>query len=188
MSATEPRIAPKRRVFLAVWPAPAVRAQLLALTGDLREQSGGRMTRPDNVHMTLAFLGALSDPEIEAVRGRAREVVFAAFAISMDRVQYRPRRRMVWLAANRPPAALLALVDGLSEALRRSGFQLERRAFHAHVTLIRKARRRPRLAAPSIVWPVTEFTLTESTLSPAGSEYRTLDRWPCLGGQSADMK
>ena len=188
MPAADPRLDPKRRVFLALWPDPGVRQQLFSAAQNVCEKTGGRLTPPHNLHMTLIFLGALGAPEIEAVRGCARAVEFSGFTICLDRLQYRSRARIAWLAASAAPAALTALVDDLSDRLRRTGFALDGREFRPHVTLVRKARHRPRAQAPEIAWPVTEFTLIESTLSPGGSVYRPLDRWTCLGGQSADME
>ena len=60
----------------------------------------------------------------------------------------------------------------------KSGFDLESRAFQAHVTLIRKAgepRALPPL--PAIDWPVAEFVLVRSVLSQDGSAYEVIERF-----------
>lgn len=71
------------------------------------------------------------------------------------------------------------LAIGLNKVLSNAGFVLERRAFAAHVTLIRKARA-PRMLPPlpNVDWPVDEFVLVRSRLSEAGSHYEMLERFP----------
>jgi len=74
------------------------------------------------------------------------------------------------------------LARELGKALRRAEFNLERRPFAAHVTLIRKARA-PRALPPlpSVDWPVDEFVLVRSLLSNEGSRYAVLERFPLQG-------
>ena len=65
------------------------------------------------------------------------------------------------------------------------GFEPERRAFHPHVTLVRRSRTRlldaarggTALAAP-IVWNAARVTLAASESARGGSRYRALDDWP----------
>ncbi|MDH3738859.1 MAG: RNA 2',3'-cyclic phosphodiesterase [Alphaproteobacteria bacterium] len=175
-------------MFLALWPDAEIRRQLSAVARSVSEKTGGRVTPAHNLHITLIFLGALGAPEIEAIRRCAHQVEFPGFTLCLDRLQYRSRAQIAWLGSSAPPAALIHLVDDLGDRLRRTGFQLDPREFRPHVTLVRKARHRPRWRTPAIAWPVTEFALVESTLSPGGSQYRPLARWAHLGGQTEDMK
>ena len=45
------------RLFVAIRPSPAVRDVLLDVEAALRRQGRGTFTRPENLHLTLAFLG-----------------------------------------------------------------------------------------------------------------------------------
>ncbi len=62
-----------------------------------------------------------------------------------------------------------------------AGFPVEERPHFPHVTLARNARctSLPSLAAP-IRWPVREFALVASSLSPGGASYSVLARWPLI--------
>ena len=80
-------------------------------------------------------------------------------------------------AADQDPA-LKALVESLTMELYREEFILERRPFAPHVSLIRKARsaKLPPLPA-GLDWPVDEFLLVRSALSPKGATYEPLEHF-----------
>jgi 2'-5' RNA ligase len=76
------------------------------------------------------------------------------------------------------PAALRQLVDNLQTWLGAAGFDLEPRAFAAHVTLVRHGEPvvLPEFTAP-IHWHVGEFLLVNSSLAPEGTRYDVLGKW-----------
>ena len=83
-----------------------------------------------------------------------------------------------WPPRETPPA-LAGLVASLGLELHRDEFILERRAFAAHVTLLRKAAAPKALPPlPEVAWPVREFALVRSHLSPRGSMYEPIERFP----------
>jgi 2'-5' RNA ligase len=45
------------RLFFALWPDDAVRARLTGVVDSLRRTVSGKWVKPDNLHITLAFLG-----------------------------------------------------------------------------------------------------------------------------------
>ena len=49
------------RLFVAIQFSPAVRSTLLEAVETLRRQGSGRFTRPENLHLTLAFIGETED-------------------------------------------------------------------------------------------------------------------------------
>lgn len=103
----------------------------------------------------------------------------AAHRLPVTHAEYWPHNRIVWAGPERTPAPMRRLAIGLNKVLSNAGFVLERRAFAAHVTLIRKARA-PRMLPPlpNVDWPVDEFVLVRSRLSEAGSHYEMLERFP----------
>lgn len=96
----------------------------------------------------------------------------------MEEARYWRDNHIVWAGPRETPAPLQALFDRLSMELYREEFMLERRPFAAHVTLIRKARAAALPPLPALDWPVNEFLLVRSSLSPKGSTYEPLDRFP----------
>jgi len=161
------------RLFFALWPpAPAARA-LAEWAAEVQRQSGGRATKEETIHLTLAFLGeADSDEAIAAAKG----VSGNAFDLPVDAAKYWRHNEIVWVGPRAMPAALEALVASLHGRLREASFVLEKRPFAAHVTLLRRA---PQPAAlpplPRVEWPAREFVLVRSK---AGARYEVVQRFP----------
>ena len=163
------------RLFFACWP-PRETAQALAGWADeVRNDSGGKVTAMDNIHLTLAFLGQADAQDAiaaaRAVKGRRHE-------LPIDAARYGKRNEMVWVGPAAVPEALLSLAAELHRALRGAGFALEDRPFAAHVTLIRRARQPKSIPPlPALAWPVDEFVLVSSKTSSGGSTYQAVARF-----------
>jgi 2'-5' RNA ligase len=188
-------------LFVALDPPAAVRDRLAAIAAELRARAGRaagdvRWAPPENLHLTLQFLGAVAEDRVEAVR---REVAAAAAAAAPLLLHVEgagafpsPRRpRVVWAGLSGDTAPLAALVKDLGARLAPLGFPPEARPFSAHLTLgrARDPRGAPRLAAaleplepaPPVPWRAQEVVLVRSHLSPKGSRYEAVARAP-LGG------
>lgn len=140
------------------------------------------MTRADTIHLTLAFLGE-ADPERAAAA--ASGVRAPRHELPIEQARYWPHNHIVWAGPWEMPPALAALAQSLGSALAKSGFELEERAFHAHVTLIRKARAKGALPLlPAVAWPVEDFALVRSELAAEGARYSVLERFALTRGTS----
>lgn len=175
------------RVFFALWPDADVRARLIELARATSERAHGRAPPPENLHMTLVFVGEVPQDSVAPLQGigRAAAATVAPFALTLDRVGAFHRQELAWAGATSPPAALARVVAELGDGLTAHGFRPERRAFHAHVTLARRCRIRAgdpmrdgeSLAAP-VVWNVTRLTLIASELASGPPRYREIAGWP----------
>jgi RNA 2',3'-cyclic 3'-phosphodiesterase len=167
------------RVFFALWPDAAGAAALARAGQEMHEVLGGRATREDVVHLTLAFLGDVETAKVRLLLVPPADLACGSFDLQLDQWGCWPRSQIGWVAPLVIPEAFSALVSRLNAWLQDAGFPIETRPFRPHVTLIRKARCAPlaKTMAP-ISWPVTEFVLTESRLGNDGPQYRTLGRWP----------
>jgi 2'-5' RNA ligase len=162
------------RIFFALWP-PASTAHALARWAlEAQKLTGGAAIHESKIHLTLAFLGE-ADHE-KAIRA-ARGAQASAHALPLEQARYWRESRIVWAGPRETPPPLQALVESLSLQLYREQFILERRPFAAHVTLLRKARAAALPPLPAIGWPVREFLLVRSALSPRGSSYEPLERF-----------
>ena len=163
------------RLFFALWP-PRETAQTLGdWAAQVSEQSGGKPTAVENIHLTLAFLGeAAPEPAIAA----ARAVKGRCHKLPIDAARYVKKNEMVWVAPATMPAELAALAADLHRSLRGAAFRLEERPFAAHVTLIRRARMPKSIPPlPLVEWPIGEFLLVRSRTSSKGSSYETVERF-----------
>ena len=168
----------ERRLFFALWPDERTRAGLAASVGEVRG-ADGRASAPEDLHITLAFLGAVSPERLDCVVCAAERVRGEPFTLEVDRVGFWPRPRILWCGPTEHPPALLGLVASLQWGLKDCGFAPERRPFQAHVTLARNARKTGRVALQRPVrWPVSEFVLAGSRPDDAPPRYRIIGRWP----------
>ncbi len=190
-----------RRLFVALDPSEPVRRRIAALAAELRRDAGRaadeiRWVAPENVHLTLQFLGAVPEervPDVEAaVRAAAAEG--RPLALQLQGAGGFPnarRPRVVWAGLAGDVPALAALAAAVGRRLAPLGFPPEDRPFSPHLTLgrARDGRGAPGLAgalahaaqAEGAAWRATELLLFESHLSPKGPRYEVIARAP-LGG------
>jgi 2'-5' RNA ligase len=177
------------RTFFALWPDAGAGEALAALAHDIAARMDGRATVAGNLHMTLAFLGDVAATRIGTLGeiGGAAASEAPPFALALDRVGTFRGAGIAWAGTSMPPAGLLHLVRRLGEALSASGFAIEQRAFHPHVTLARRCRRPGGgAAAAPIAWTVARLSLNVSERASAGPRYRELAGWP-LGARPAQQ-
>ena len=122
------------RLFIAA-PVPAELRRALARTQASLRANGarGRFAPPENLHMTLVFLGNVPDPApvIEAMR----PLRLPRTALRFDRLTLFGD---VLVALYQPDNALAAYVKTLRAALDAAGLPYEKQAFRPHITLCRK--------------------------------------------------
>lgn len=171
----------KARYFFAVWPDSDVRERLGAWSAELRVDPAARRTASANLHITLVFLGEIEAPQLRAAREVADGVSWPGASLTLDKIGYWKRSRIVWAGPREGSPSLGALAEELRNGLRRRGFRVDDRAFVPRVTLLRKVRRRPRWRGRSIPWRIDEFCLMVSRLTPEGARYEVVDRWSAHG-------
>jgi 2'-5' RNA ligase len=177
----EPASGPaRRRVFFAVWPDAPASGALAAAAQRAAVSCGGRPTRRENLHITLAFVGEVERERIDLLCTIGGALVSEAFDLELERLGYWRHNRIVWAGARSVPAPLAALADGLNRELRGAGYRLDEKPFAAHITLLRKANCTGDLPrVEPIRWKVAEFVLVESVLDAGGSIYTPVARFVC---------
>ena len=166
------------RLFFALWPDPRVRAQLAHWGRELHARCGGRLVPPENLHLTLAFLGNVDEARVAQVEQAAGSVVPRAFSLVLDRPGYWARNRIAWAGAGVVATEWQTLVAQLHSALAGSNIGFDARGEVPHVTLLRDARAPRALPAlPPIDWQVDAFVLVQSVTQASGSCYRIRRSW-----------
>jgi 2'-5' RNA ligase len=164
------------RLFFALWPSAEVRDALAALAKDVRAHCGGRATRPEDIHLTLFFIGQVERSRFSDLQAAAAASGGARFELLLDRLGYFRRARVAW-AGGACPAVLASLVAQLTRTLAARGFPGEERPYVPHITLAREAARTPAgIAFEPVIWRADAFVLVESVRG-SGSSYRILQRW-----------
>ena len=107
------------RLFIALNFTDETHARLLALRDDLRSKSAhGNFSLPENLHLTLAFLGECDARQITAVKKAMSAVEFAPLEITINRVgRFRRDGGDIWWAGLRETPALMTLQRDLTEQM-----------------------------------------------------------------------
>lgn len=174
------------RLFFALWPDETLRSRLAGVIGGLRKTMSGKWVKPENLHLTLAFLGDVNAERVPEVLRIGAETAGTGFTLTLDRAEFWPRNGIICLGASETPPALKELAGNLVGRLGEVGFALEKRAFRAHLTLARKGRSdRARIDLPEpLSWKVDGFCLVESRLRQEGSVYIRRETWPLQDSKS----
>ncbi|MFP4032254.1 MAG: RNA 2',3'-cyclic phosphodiesterase [Desulfococcaceae bacterium] len=188
------------RAFIAFSLPEPVIAHLRILQKSLRDAGLDdlRFVRPENIHLTLRFLGDVDPSAVDAIAGAMAEAAAEAAPLSLTArgIGAFPavrKARVVWAGLAGETAELISFRGRVAEALETMGYPREPRRFTAHLTLARVRERRRveperlvsameslnALTSPS--FSAGELVLFQSDPKPNGAVYTPLRRAP-LGG------
>ena len=182
------------RAFVAVFPPPEVREALAGAARELPVSGEVRWIRPENVHLTLKFLGDVPEDDLHRIAGvldplRLRHEPFEARLSGFGGFPSAERARIVWAGIGEGSGALRALARDVDASLEALGFEREDRAYVPHLTLGR-ARGRPValgvVETPSNIvgFRVRSVELVESVLGAGGgAAYTTKATYPLSEGR-----
>ena len=181
------------RLFVGLEIPAAVRDNLAALIKEFRELSsqvadkGPRWVRPENLHVTLKFIGEVAEAKLDGI-GAALSTVQtdARLELRFHGLGFFPnenRPTVLWTGLDASPN-LQTLAGDIDCALATQGIAKEKRTFVPHLTLARfdppGLHEKLRVAIQKNgardfgPFQAREFHLIESRLKPSGAEYTTL--------------
>ena len=164
------------RLFISLWPPREAAEALHAWALQACRTTGGRATRAESIHLTLAFLGEIGEERLVELKGL--RPAGDAHSLRIEQARHWARKRIVWAGPGQTPAALRVLAGSLVAQLAQRNFVTVARPFAAHVTLIRRTEGTGDLPAlPEVDWPVRDFLLVRSQLSSEGPRYEVLERF-----------
>ncbi len=188
------------RAFIAIELSPPIQKQLEQIVLDL-QQTGSRhvnWVRPENIHLTLKFLGESRPDELDRLSAEIRPIASAARPIELKIHGFGAfpnfkRPRVIWVGVQAPPS-LIRLQQALEDAAEKIGYPREERPFSPHLTLGRVNREASpaelaRLGETIAQKPVgtlgsmtaSQLILFRSVLKPAGAIYTPLAHFPLNG-------
>jgi len=171
------------RLFCALRLPPEVVERIVAW--QLAHLPSGRIVPPENLHVTLAFLGHRPAEETGAVVSALREAAAGAGGIVLRARGYRETRSVAMLMLDDEGSRAGALATGLQGLLEAAGvYRREEREWLPHLTVLR-FRDRPRLRPPlpelGEISP-SDAAVFISRLGPGGARYEVLET-VALGGR-----
>lgn len=179
------------RLFVAIDPPPQALAELDAELGPTRVMAphGLRWTRPEQWHLTLAFLGEVPDAAVPALT--------TALAAAVGDAPMRLRLagggcfgdKVLWAGVAGDVHALRTLAETVAGVARTAGIAAPKAPYRPHLTLARAGKEaadlRPAATALADVvgaaWDVAEVRLVRSRLGagPGNSAtHEVIARWP----------
>jgi 2'-5' RNA ligase len=167
------------RLFFAIWPDESVVQHLKQLAEPVMQTTSGKITPPENWHLTLAFLGNIDQSHKQCMEKAATQIQSTHFTLTFEQFGYWSKNRILWLGVDKTPDTLTDLVKQLNQQLYPCGYSPEIRPFKAHLTLMRKAfltKALPPIFQP-VVWMVDHFCLVRSTIDAKGASYEIIRRW-----------
>jgi len=126
-----------KRLFVAL-DFPEVVKQLLVRLNP--HQPGVRWLEPEQIHLTISFLGQVQEREEESFREKLATIRFTKFFLPIARVGTFPAKgkpRVVWAGVGRGHPQLFHLHKKVQEAAIAAGLEPDLRAWHPHITLAR---------------------------------------------------
>lgn len=179
--------AARHRLFVALPPSEPARAALASLADGLAR---ARWTPAEQLHLTLRFIGDVTEDQKEAVREALARVTGAPFPLGVEGVgRFPPRGNpgVVWAGVGNGHPFLHRLRQQVDDRLLASGVPFELTPFVPHFTLgrVREAhpatveqwlKRHRDFAGP--VWRVETFHLMASDPAPGGVTHRVLETFP----------
>jgi len=181
-----------KRLFVSV-DLDGLGDEVAAVQELFADASGLKFVDPDQAHVTLKFLGdtdpdrlpALADALAAAVDASGVDPFRAEFG-GLGVFPHLDYISVVWLGVREGGTELTRLHEAIEDSTVDMGFDPEDHEFTPHVTLARMEHAGGKELVQDVVrerdpdagsLDVTEVRLTESTLTPDGPEYETVERF-----------
>jgi len=183
------------RLLVSVDIKAETKNKIAAIQSVLKKNcSGVKWTLPDNLHLTLKFLGEVDDGRKDLITEKLKQAVAGVnkFKIDFEKIGVFPNEtapRVLWLDVGEGKMELGNLaqkIDSLLMATCAPGFEKEKRPFAAHFTLGRF--KSPlnneklfdiikKMTIEKISDAVESVYLIKSTLTPRGPIYEVIEKF-----------
>lgn len=171
---------PGKRLFVALDLPPSVTESLVRLNPPL---AGARWLRPEQIHLTLSFLGNVEPRAEETLREKLSAITFKRFFLPVAGVGSFPAKgqlRVLWVGVGGGHPQLFHLHKRVQEAALAAGLEPDLRAWHPHITIARcqdisaesaRSFLKAQASFDAGLVRVESFTLYSSIPGPLGSAY-----------------
>jgi 2'-5' RNA ligase len=158
------------RLFIAVNFSDELKSRILEIQERLRSQSTrGSFTRPENLHLTLAFLGETSEEKLNVLSAIINNINSPSFDVRFSRTGCftHSRKELWWIGAEQGcpgVSSLKSIHDKLIRDLLGAGFPVDQRPFNVHITLAREVRHLDPIVldCPELLLKVDRVSLVKS--------------------------
>lgn len=172
------------RTFIAVPLSKSVKDELQQLqvrTDSVRWQS------PEQMHITLKFLGEITAEEVTGLKQGLAGISVASFELKLQELGMFPQKgnpKVIWIGVA-PDHKITQLHQAVEARCSALGFETDKRPFLPHITLGRVQKEWPRnriknlLEEPKPVsFSVTSFGIYKSELNADGAVHTLIKKYP----------
>src|SRR5579875_3489443 len=151
---------------------------------------GVKPVERENMHITLRFLGEISEKVVEEIIAKLKNVSYKEFQVRVFGLDAFPNTRwprVVWAGIKEGHAELIQLQSIIENELQNLKLRLEREKFHPHITLARVKDRRSLSKVVEIInsykeeefgnFSVKDLVLKQSILRSSGPIYNDIMRF-----------
>ncbi len=156
--------------------------QMLVRTGaDLK------LVKPENIHVTMRFLGNITPPMVDSIYEAMQKVSFSPFEVEIRGLGAFPKlqyARVIWAGISKGAEQLSNISVQLEPKLRELGFRPDPKGFSPHLTIARVKSGRNKVELIRCVKDSVDYEfgtvkaeslrLKRSVLTPKGPIYSTL--------------
>jgi len=177
------------RIFFAVDLPAELKTKLLSYQDRLTMVDGNAI-KAENFHITLTFLGSVSESKIDRILDHLKLQPASPFEISLQRPLYLSQSKILALSVEFGAERLLAVKKNLDNQLQSvTHFDIEKRRYQPHVSLFRKVEQlADNIPLFEQTFKVKRLTLMASVPSKKSVRYETIEEWPLQKRQSVKQR
>lgn len=178
------------RTFIAIELSKGARNEAARLTDKIIKKNiiRANFVNPENLHLTLKFLGEISEQETEKIKEKLSEIKQKSFDVSLGKIGFFSPNfvKVLWIELLCKENEIQQLQGQIENKLEEIGFIKEKREFQSHITLARVKSLRDKQGfldfiekteVKKIDFRVKSFKLISSELTPEGPIYKTIQEF-----------
>jgi len=161
------------RYFFALKPDNKTRQKIVAARAHI--VCPGRWVKNENIHLTLLFLGVLTQKQLSGIVSQAHKIVVPEFSLNLTTTGGFKKAKVAWLGMDTIPEPLSLLNQQLISAALKANIAIDQQGYKPHVTLARKVVKMEQKEIPAINWKIGDFVLFKSVSSAQGVQYQVVE-------------
>ena len=175
------------RCFVAINLPEEVKENVKKIVASIPE-NGIKKVAPENLHLTLKFLGEIGERAIRKVENKLSEIKFNKFLVELKDIGFFPNRnfvRVVWVGVGEGREEIEELQKKIDEKLNEL-FKKEEN-FEPHLTIARVKFLKDKKIIQKLekikfedCFEVESFELMESILQKNGPRYKVIKSFRCI--------
>lgn len=149
---------------------------------------GKKPVPADNFHVTLVYIGAVTESQLQLLITKVKEVKADSFKLTINKTVYWSEPKVLHLAPTSIPPKLIELQREVNKAIEQAGLPPETRTYRPHLTLYRKISSQDfeqleedGLPEPHTSIDINQFAIYESVSDDNGVHYEQVEAFGLNG-------